>query len=137
MPLPGIQCGDLGPKMGHSTTNNGWCTFDNVRIPRDQMLMKYVKVDRDGAFSIVDDVRNLYSVMLEIRMQLLGGSGAMLLRGVLIAMRYSVVRRQFKNYTDSKKETKLLDYQTQQAKLLPMMSMGFMFLCAHNYTKKL
>lgn len=35
MPLPGVQCGDMGPKMGYNSKNNGWCTFDNVRIPRD------------------------------------------------------------------------------------------------------
>ena len=52
MPLKGVQCGDMGPKMGYNSKNNGWCTFDNVRIPRENMLMKYVKVDREGSFSV-------------------------------------------------------------------------------------
>ena len=28
MPLKGIRCGDMGPKMGYNSKNNGWCTFD-------------------------------------------------------------------------------------------------------------
>jgi acyl-CoA oxidase len=93
MPLKGVQCGDMGPKMGYNSKNNGWCSFDNVRIPRENMLMKYVKVDKDGSFSIEGDTRILYSVMMEIRMRLLYWSGAAMLRGCLVALRYSVVRR--------------------------------------------
>lgn len=50
--LPGVRAGDMGPKMGYNAKNNGWCQFSNVRIPRDQMLMKFAKVERDGSFSI-------------------------------------------------------------------------------------
>lgn len=110
MPLPGIKCGDIGPKMGYHSKNNGWCIFDNVRIPRSQMLMKYAKLDRDGAFSMDGDTRALYSVMMHIRMLMISHSGNYLLKSSLIALRYSVIRRQFKNTSGSKEETKLLDY---------------------------
>jgi acyl-CoA oxidase len=112
MPMKGIKCGDIGPKMGYHSKNNGWCTFDNVRIPRNQMLMKYTKLDKDGCFSIDGDTRALYSVMMHIRLLMIGHSGNYLLRASLIAVRYSVIRRQFKNTSGSKEETKLLDYQT-------------------------
>lgn len=36
--MKGIQCGDMGPKFGYHSKDNGWLTFDHVRIPRDQML---------------------------------------------------------------------------------------------------
>ena len=36
--MTGVRCGDMGPKMGYHSKNNGWATFDHVRIPRDQML---------------------------------------------------------------------------------------------------
>lgn len=26
--LPGVNCGDLGPKIGYSSKDNGWCSFD-------------------------------------------------------------------------------------------------------------
>jgi acyl-CoA oxidase len=67
MPLPGVQCGDMGPKLGWNSKNNGWASFDNVRIPRENMMMKYTKVDKDGAFSIEGDLRVLYSVMMNMR----------------------------------------------------------------------
>ena len=35
MPCEGIKCGDMGPKFGYNSKNNGWCSFDQVRIPRD------------------------------------------------------------------------------------------------------
>jgi len=75
--------------------------------------MKYTKVDRDGQFSLDGDLRALYSVMMAIRVGIVIGSSHMLQRGVLISLRYSSVRRQFKNNVDNKQETKLIDYQTQ------------------------
>lgn len=72
--------------------------------------MKYTRVDRDGSFSIQGDTRILYSVMMEIRMRILIMSGYKLLQGNLIALRYSAIRRQFKNNASDKKETKILDY---------------------------
>lgn len=65
--MKGVNAGDIGPKIGYHSKNNGWCTFDNVRIPRDQMMMKYTKVERDGTFSINGDIRGLYSIMMDIR----------------------------------------------------------------------
>lgn len=88
--------------------------------------MKYTKVERDGTFSINGDIRGLYSIMMDIRVQLAGHSVEFLERGLTIALRYSVIRRQFKNNLDNPKtETKLLDYQTQQMKLLPLLAISF------------
>ena len=36
--MPGIKCGDMGPKLGYGSKDNGWLTFDNVKIPRDNLL---------------------------------------------------------------------------------------------------
>ncbi|CAH2208771.1 jg26519, partial [Pararge aegeria aegeria] len=44
MPLPGVKVGEIGPKLGFNTVNNGFLGFDNVRIPRDRMLMKNAQV---------------------------------------------------------------------------------------------
>ena len=40
----GIQVGDIGPKFGYFGMDNGFLGMSNVRIPRDQMLMKYSQV---------------------------------------------------------------------------------------------
>ena len=40
----GITIGDIGPKFGFNTIDNGFLRFDKVRIPRDNMLMKNSQV---------------------------------------------------------------------------------------------
>ena len=44
--LKGIEVGDIGPKQGFNTKDNGYCIFNNVRIPRKNMLMKYHTVSK-------------------------------------------------------------------------------------------
>ena len=50
MPLPGIQVGDIGPKYGYNTKDNGFVRLNNIRIPRENMLMRYSKVSKAGEF---------------------------------------------------------------------------------------
>ena len=40
----GVQLGDIGPKIGASSIGNGYAMFNHVRIPRENMLMRYTKV---------------------------------------------------------------------------------------------
>ena len=42
--------GDIGPKYGYNTKDNGYLKFDNYRIPRRNMLMKYTKVSKSGVY---------------------------------------------------------------------------------------
>lgn len=111
--MPGCKSGDMGPKLGYVGKDNGWLQFDKVRIPRANMLQKFISVDREGSVSMSGDMRVLYSTMLMIRVMLVAGSKYYLGYGLTIALRYSVVRRQFKNISGKKEETQLLDYQTQ------------------------
>ena len=48
LPLNGCLIGDIGPKLGYNTKDNGFIRFDHVRIPRDNMLMRYTKVTKNG-----------------------------------------------------------------------------------------
>jgi len=57
------------------------------------MLMRFIKVDKDGSVEIQGDLRVLYSTMLMIRVMLVCVSKNYLARSLLIALRYSVVRR--------------------------------------------
>lgn len=43
-PAVGVVVGDIGPKFGFSEVDNGFLKLENVRIPLDNMLMKYAKV---------------------------------------------------------------------------------------------
>ena len=40
----GISIGEIGPKLGLNSVNNGYLGFNKVRIPRDHMLMKNAQV---------------------------------------------------------------------------------------------
>uniref|UniRef100_K3WP95 Acyl-coenzyme A oxidase N-terminal domain-containing protein n=1 Tax=Globisporangium ultimum (strain ATCC 200006 / CBS 805.95 / DAOM BR144) TaxID=431595 RepID=K3WP95_GLOUD len=47
-PLSGIEVSDIDPQVSFNAIDNGYCTFG---IPRDSMLMRYVKVLPDGNFA--------------------------------------------------------------------------------------
>lgn len=54
LPLPGITVGDIGNKFGsgaYNSMDNGVLQFDNVRIPRDQMLMRFKLVTCSSIFN--------------------------------------------------------------------------------------
>lgn len=103
--MPGIKTGEMGPKLGFLSKDNGWMTLDNVRIPRENMPCRFAKVDRDGSFSIEGDLRILFSTMLKTRFALISIGNKILIPVLTIACRYSAVRRQFKNIGKSKDET--------------------------------
>ena len=91
--MPGVESGDMGPKFGYHTKDNGWMTLSNVRIPRSNMPMRFTSVDREGSFSIEADTRLIYSTMLKTRMKIVGCNKWYMLIAGTIAMRYSAVRR--------------------------------------------
>ena len=95
--LPGVKSGDIGPKLGYHGKDNGWLTLKNVRIPRNQMLQRYINVDREGNVTIQGDLRVLYTSMMNIRTVLVSDAKSYIGAGLTIALRYSAVRRQFKN----------------------------------------
>ena len=53
--LPGIEVGDVGPKMGYNCKDNGYLIMNNVKIPRKNMLMKYQSVSKDGKYEVLGD----------------------------------------------------------------------------------
>jgi acyl-CoA oxidase len=58
--------------LGYHSKDNGFASFDHVRIPREDMMMGITNVDRDGSFSISGDPRMLYIIMMSIRNQIVG-----------------------------------------------------------------
>jgi acyl-CoA oxidase len=53
----GVQIGDMGVKMGVNGVDNAALTFDNVRIPRENMMNKYTDVNAQGQFG--SDIKKL------------------------------------------------------------------------------
>jgi acyl-CoA oxidase len=67
-PFKGIEVGDIGPKYGFTAKDNGYIIFNNYRIPRTNMLMRYVNVDKEGNLSLQGNPKVLYSVMMFTRL---------------------------------------------------------------------
>ena len=42
--VSGIKVGEIGPTYGSAATDNGYLIMNNVRIPRENMLMGFAKV---------------------------------------------------------------------------------------------
>src|SRR5690606_31597195 len=47
----GVTIGDDGAKAGLNGVDNGWITFERVRIPRDNLLDRFATVDASGTYS--------------------------------------------------------------------------------------
>jgi acyl-CoA oxidase len=110
-PILGVEVGDIGSKFGYNSKDNGYLLFTNYRIPRENLLMKYCKVDKEGKLSLHGDPRLLYTVMLGMRMWIVSFVWRLSANASIIAGRYAVTRRQFSNLPGEKrKERKLMDY---------------------------
>ena len=48
--MPGVELGEVGPKLNFSSNNIGYCRFTNVRVPKDWLFSKYSKVAPDGTY---------------------------------------------------------------------------------------
>nr|XP_006823809.1 PREDICTED: peroxisomal acyl-coenzyme A oxidase 1-like [Saccoglossus kowalevskii] len=125
-PLPGITLGDIGPKLGFHSFDNGFLGFDHVRIPRRNMLMKYSQVSPDGFYIKPIHAKLTYSTMVEARVTLVSDIAYSLSQAVTIAVRYSAVRRQTEQIKGVK-EPQILDYRTQQLKLFPYLAAAYAF----------
>ena len=115
--LPGVEAGDIGPKYGFNTKDNGYLCLKNYPIPRRYMLMKYSKVSKSGVFEKRGNERISYATMLIIRAGIPISCHFALSKAITIAVRYSLYRTQFKN--SAGQEIPILDYQLQQEKIFP------------------
>lgn len=122
-PLPGIELGDIGPKMGYDSVDNGYLRLTHVRVPRDHLLQRHARVERDGTYTrMSDNPKAVYGVMLIIRVYLVDEASLALQHATTIATRYSAVRRQG---GAGPVERQLLDYATQQARLFPLIAAAY------------
>ncbi|OCT60695.1 hypothetical protein XELAEV_18046716mg [Xenopus laevis] len=131
-PLPGVVVGDIGPKFGYDETDNGFLKFDKVRIPRENMLMKYAKVEPDGTYVKPLSDKLTYGTMVFIRSMIVGDSARSLSRACTIAIRYSAVRHQ-SEIRAGEPEPQILDFQTQQYKLFPLLATAYAFQFVGSY----
>ncbi|ORX65646.1 acyl-CoA oxidase [Basidiobolus meristosporus CBS 931.73] len=119
--LPGINIGDIGKKMGRDGIDNGWIQFTHVRIPRQNMLMKYAQVTRTGKVIQPPLAQLAYGALIGGRVSMVRDSANFAKKALTIALRYAAVRRQFSS-NPKQPETKILDYVIHQNRLLPLLA---------------
>ncbi|NP_001364451.1 peroxisomal acyl-coenzyme A oxidase 1 isoform 4 [Mus musculus] len=131
----GITVGDIGPKFGYEEMDNGYLKMDNYRIPRENMLMKYAQVKPDGTYVKPLSNKLTYGTMVFVRSFLVGSAAQSLSKACTIAIRYSAVRRQ-SEIKRSEPEPQILDFQTQQYKLFPLLATAYAFHFLGRYIKE-
>ncbi|KAK3103843.1 hypothetical protein FSP39_022372 [Pinctada imbricata] len=134
-PLPGIKVGEIGAKMGTLSTDNGYLILNNIRILRENMLMKNAQVSPDGTFTASAPNQANYATMVLLRVRISEFAYTNISKAVTIGIRYSAVRRQSK-LDPEEKEAKILEYQTQQYKLFPGLALAYAILFSTKLLKK-
>lgn len=128
-PLEGVHVGDIGPKFGYNTMDNGFLLLNQVKIPHINMLARFSRVDPETNKYVKPSSPSLvYGTLTWVRSNIVLQSGGVLARGVTIATRYASVRRQFQDRdapADASGENQVLNYTMVQFRLLPLLASTF------------
>lgn len=128
-PLENIHVGDIGPKFGYNTMDNGFLLFNNVKVPHISMLARFSSVDKKTNKYVRPTSPSLvYGTLTWVRSTIVMQAGGVLARGVTIATRYCAVRRQFQDRDApewEKGENQVINYTTVQIRLLPLLATTF------------
>jgi acyl-CoA oxidase len=123
---PGIRIADCGHKTGLNGVDNGRIWFDNVRIPRENLLNAVADVTPAGEY--LSSIKNpdqrfgvfmapLSSGRVTIAVSAINQAKV----GLATALRYALARRAFTYFSDQP-EVLLLDYPSHQHRLLPLLA---------------
>ncbi|KDP31760.1 hypothetical protein JCGZ_12221 [Jatropha curcas] len=136
---PNIRIADCGHKIGLNGVDNGRIWFDNVRIPRENLLNSVADVSPDGQYlSAIKDADQRFAAFLA---PLTSGRVTIAVSaiysskiGLATAIRYSLSRQAF-SVTPNGPEVLLLDYPSHQRRLLPLLAKTYAMSFAGNYLK--
>lgn len=134
--MPGVTIGDCGAKAGLPGVDNGRLTFDQVRVPRTNLLNRYGDIDEHGTYTspIENQTRRFFTMLGTLvrgRISVAGGAGAATRSALTLAITYAGHRRQFAP-PGGDGEVILLDYRVHQRKLLPALAKSYALQIAQN-----
>lgn len=131
-----ITIGDCGHKMGLNGVDNGTIRFDNVVIPKENMLDRFASVNEEGKFEspIPSDNRRFFTMLGTLvggRIGIPRSALAAAKSGLTIAIQYSDKRRQFGPEGGS--EVPILNYRMHQRRLIPLLAKTYAIHFALQY----
>jgi acyl-CoA oxidase len=132
--LKGVGSEDDGLKGGLNGIDNGRLYFDNVRIPRKNLLNRYADVDEQGNYSSSIDSpgRRFFTqlgALVQGRVSLVGAVTNAQKLALDIAVRYSENRRQF--HGADAEEQVIMDYGRHQRRLIPLIAKTYAQIFSH------
>ncbi|MEO9891361.1 acyl-CoA dehydrogenase [Aurantibacter sp.] len=129
--LPGITIEDNGYKLGLNGVDNGKIWFNQVVVPRENLLNKYGDIKSDGSyFSEIKNPNKRFFTMLgtlvggRICVARAGLGGAKM--ALAIAVKHALKRRQF-NDSIKIQEDLLMDYPSHQLRLTPLVASAYVY----------
>ncbi|CAM4012925.1 acyl-CoA dehydrogenase [Flavobacterium weaverense] len=137
--LKGVTINDCGLKMGLNGVDNGTISFNQVVIPKENMLDRFASVNENGEFEspIPSDNRRFFTMLGTLvggRIGIPRSALAAAKSGLAIAIRYSDKRRQFGPEGGS--EVPILNYRIHQRRLLPLLAKTYATHFALKYVTK-
>lgn len=140
LPLPGVQVGDIGDKLAFEQVDNGFLHMTNLRIPRENLLSKNSEVRPDGTYEIKGNPLLTYGSMVRLRVIMLQYTIlSPFAKACTIAVRYSTVRcqgRLTRRSDNSVPELPVMDYVTQQHKVIPQVAKQYAMYFAASHLLK-
>ncbi|KAL9268465.1 Acyl-coenzyme A oxidase 3, peroxisomal-like protein [Drosera capensis] len=138
---PNIRIADCGHKIGLNGVDNGRIWFDNVRIPRENLLNSVADITPDGQYiSAIKDPDQRFAAFLAPltsgRVNIAVSAVYESKVGLATAIRYSLSRRAF-SIAPNEPEVLLLDYPSHQRRLLPLLAKTYAMSVAGNYLKSI
>lgn len=136
---PNIRIADCGHKIGLNGVDNGRIWFDNVRVPRENLLNSVADVSPDGKYiTAIKDPDQRFAAFLSPltsgRVTIAVSATYSAKIGLATAIRYSLTRRAF-SVTPNGPEVLILDYPSHQRRLLPLLAKTYAVSFAVNHLK--
>mmetsp|Transcript_17828 Transcript_17828/g.17547 ORF Transcript_17828/g.17547 Transcript_17828/m.17547 type:complete len:485 (-) Transcript_17828:28-1482(-) len=125
IPLRGLEIGDIGPKYGYGNKDNGYMIFKDFRIPRTALLSRFISLEKGGELNIRGDPKVAYTTMLHVRISLIKHTWRLVISSCCLGIKYTLLRKQFRNIPNSNEERRIFDYQATQHQIIPFLSYAY------------